>query len=320
MNKKINKKISILFKITIAVLAYGFIVYHLKNYRLSDFIVDDIFSVNKIFLLTFCIVLMPVNWLIETVKWQFLIRNIEKIQFKSAFIAVLTGVSFAIFTPNRIGELGGRIFVLNRRNRVKGVMATAAGSLSQLFVTLFFGLISGLFLLLLFPQRIANINGNYLILTEIIVVISVILVSFLFFNLKKVVKIALRIKFMKKISNSLNILSDYSIFDLLKLLLFSSGRYFVFLFQFYLLLLFFNIEISLLQAFMTISLTYLLNSVIPSFTLSEIGVRGSAAMFFIGMFSENSPGILSASVLLWIINLAIPAFAGSILFYRTKIY
>ncbi|NPA45090.1 MAG: hypothetical protein GXO49_06120, partial [Chlorobi bacterium] len=66
-------------------------------------------------------------------------------------------------------------------------------------------------------------------------------------------------------------------------------------------------------------LTYFISSVIPTFTFAEIGIRGTAAIFFIGMFSSNIVGIISATALLWIINLAIPAIIGSVLFYRTKL-
>lgn len=315
--KKIAKKtISVILKIAVAVLAYGFIIYQLKNYNINDFIIDDFFSDNKILLLSACLILMPFNWYVETLKWQFLIKRIEKIPTRKAFFAVLTGVAFAISTPNRIGELGGRIFVLSKQNRVKGIVATAAGSLSQLFVTLFFGLISGIFMLSYFNY---NLNEKYLYLVEAIVIISVLIVSFLFFNLKTFVRISLKIEFMRKISNSLKVLTEYSRIELFTLLLYSSSKYFIFLIQFYILLLFFDINIQINYAFMAISLTYLLNSIIPSVTLSEIGVRGSAAIFFLGMFSENSPGILYSSVLLWIINLAVPAIIGSLFFYKTKI-
>jgi hypothetical protein len=63
---------------------------------------------------------------------------------------------------------------------------------------------------------------------------------------------------------------------------------------------------------------YLAMAVIPTFALTEIGVRGSTAIFFIGLFSTNISGILSASIFLWIINLAVPAIIGSFLFSKSK--
>jgi hypothetical protein len=65
---------------------------------------------------------------------------------------------------------------------------------------------------------------------------------------------------------------------------------------------------------------YLALAVIPTFALSELGVRGSVSLFLIGGYllssrgapvSENeSLAIILAAGLLWMINLAIPAILG----------
>jgi len=42
-----------------------------------------------------------------------------------------------------------------------------------------------------------------------------------------------------------------------------------------------------------------------------LGVRGSLAIFFVGMFTQQIPEIVLATIFIWIINIAIPAIAGA---------
>lgn len=55
--------------------------------------------------------LMPVNWLLETWKWQLLHRAFYPWTFHQTFRAVLAGVAAGIVTPNRLGEHGARVLV-----------------------------------------------------------------------------------------------------------------------------------------------------------------------------------------------------------------
>src|SRR4051812_44001053 len=61
-------------------------------------------SSYKIWWLVLVVVLMIVNWSFEAIKWKVSIQNLQNISFFKAFKAVLSGVSFSVSTPNRIGE------------------------------------------------------------------------------------------------------------------------------------------------------------------------------------------------------------------------
>jgi hypothetical protein len=64
---------------------------------------------------------------------------------------------------------------------------------------------------------------------------------------------------------------------------------------------------------------YLILSAVPTIALSEIGVRGSVAIFLLQNFTENLSAVFLATTCIWIINLAIPALLGNIFLYKTKI-
>ncbi|MBE9468956.1 MAG: hypothetical protein IMY72_11655, partial [Bacteroidetes bacterium] len=85
----------------------------------------------------------------------------------------MSGVTVSIFTPNRVGEFGGRIFVLKRKNRVSAIFATIVGSFSQLIITIVVGLISLIVLFIFFPEKINNIKFNNQLLIILLIIVSV---------------------------------------------------------------------------------------------------------------------------------------------------
>jgi len=308
----------LVFKIVVAMFAFWFIYLKVKEFSFSDFVFPG-FNFHSYFIFSIAVLLMPLNWLLETVKWKYLIRRLERITLLNAFKAVLSGISFAVISPNRIGELAGRVFILKNKNRGRAIFATAVGSLSQLMITLFIGLFSGVVVLFYYPAQLQIIDSEQLFYLKI-VSFSVVVFGFLFlFNLKYLVIFIKKLKINIKFIEYIEVLSEYSKDELFKVLLLSLLRYLIFSLQFVLLLYFFNTGIPIHEAFIGIGLTYLVSSLVPVLSILEIGVRGTAAILFLGMFSENIPGILSATAVLWFINLAIPSVAGAFVFYRTKI-
>jgi uncharacterized membrane protein YbhN (UPF0104 family) len=318
VKKKNRRIIGVLLKAIIALFSFIYIFNKLRVYQEQQVIDQFEFSQN-VYLLIFVLLLMPLNWFIESYKWKFLIRKIETLSIFTSIKAVFSGISFAIFTPNRIGELAGRIFVLKDENRFKGIIITGIGSFSQMIITVLFGLISTILFLSIFPEKLPTYLDEYILIIKILIISALLLGLFILFNLNLIVRFSKFLKIKEKFIQTVKVISDYSLKELLFLLVLCAIRYVLFSFQFILLLVLFNTGINIFQAFICISLTYLVSSVIPSFALTELGIRGSAALFFMGLFSANTYGIISATALLWIINLAIPALIGAVFFAKTKI-
>ena len=85
--------------------------------------------------MAFVVLLMVVNWVLESFKWQYLARTLVKISVWESIEAVFCGLTWAIFTPNRIGEYGGRVMFLPNRKRIHCVVAMAVGSFGQNVIT-----------------------------------------------------------------------------------------------------------------------------------------------------------------------------------------
>lgn len=315
-----NKTKRIVISIILILLSYGFIIYKIANFKELDELTFPSYFNSSIDLLIFLIVvlLMILNWGIETIKWKILIDKIQLFSFADAIKAVFAGVTIGIFTPNRVGEIGGRILFLDKGKRTFGVLATGIGSFAQFITTITTGIFGFVLFLLLFPDN-NTINSIFNKISAIGLLLILLILIWIYFNIKIIKPILLKIPFFKTRTDQLEYLSETKFISLLKVLLLSFARYFVFITQFFLLLIFFNIHLTLIQAYISISLIYLFATLIPTTTLVELGIRGSLAIFFIGMFSDNILGIILSTTFLWFINLAIPSIIGSVFFVKNNL-
>lgn len=333
---KLHKTLNILIRLTIVALSVGFIYW--KVFARGD--VKTLFSSIKsfgespVFLkgLILVFILMIANWSVETLKWQKLINKVENTPFLKAFQSVLSGVTVSIFTPNRTGEFIGRAFILKNSDPFKAVLLTIVGSLSQLLVTILAGTIA-----LAFSYR------NYLppgtdippwahigVIGSLVIFNLLILAGF--FN---VPVFGLTIKrFLQsrstRILSYLQVISSLKRIDLIWVFLLSLARYWIFSFQFFLMLYIFGITLPLKESALIIPLIFLALAVIPTFALSELGVRGSVSLYFIGVFMQISRGtalseaeslaIILAAGFLWMINLALPAILGMPFVFKLRFF
>ena len=318
-----SKKISVFIKVIIVCLAFWFLY---QKVFLNDSYLEvktqflSILSEGNYFDIIIVFSLMLVNWSIDAIKWQFLVSKMEKVSFWLAIKAVFLGITVSLFTPNRVGEFGGRVFCLQKADRVKAVLVTIFGNVTQLVITIIFGFLSFVYF---------SSEYTYLIFTKsdygfyILIVLSAIIITlliYLLYNISQISSLFSKFKFLKKYNSYTTILSLFSTKDISKVLFLSILRYGVYSFQFYLLIKFVNIDINLLHSLTMSALTFLSMSIIPTIALTELGVRGSVAIYFFGYISSNTIGILTASFALWIINLVVPAILGVLFVYQLKFF
>jgi len=314
-----RKFISLLLKIVIALAAFFFIYKRLVFQNDSLTIWFNISSINIGVWITI-LGLMLVNWFVEVTKWIILSQSIEPIGFSIAIKAILIGVTLSVFTPNRVGEVGGKILFMQPENRGKGLFLSMIGSLSQLLITIIFGLLGGMYYLKKYTPFYKNITDTNVFLLELLVVSILIFLLVVFFRLSRLSKIILTYSFFRPLQKYVKGISELSFLLLLKILSLSFLRYLVFSYQYYLLLKVCGVSISYFSGLMMIALTFFSISLVPTIAISEIGVRGSAAVIFLGLLSTNTSGIVAASFLTWVVNIAIPAIVGVLFVFQVKLF
>lgn len=247
------------------------------------------------------VLLMPLNWAIETLKWKLILNNLEKLTFLFALRSVISGITLGIVTPNGIGDYGGRILSLKSESRSTALFLNGFLSLSQLLVTVICGLIGYSIIQYSFPLKVPKP-----ILYGLIVVL-------LFGFLTK----RFKFRFLSSFIKSKGLQTRIHVKSRVKVLLLSALRYFVFSLQYVLLLQLCGVELSLSAYFGTISTVFLVVAIVPTGWFSNLLVRGSVSYYFfeqIGSFGELA---VVASSILWIINLFVPAVTG--LFFIGKV-
>ena len=144
---------------------------------------------------------------------------------------------------------------------------------------------------------------------NILVVVGLVILFLLYFNMKKLAPLFQKIKVLKN-EKLIKALMDISIKELFILLMYSLLRYFVFFIQYWLVLKAFGLELGTVTELFLIPVCFLIASSIPTILISEIGVRGSVALFVFGFVSDLDIQIILASIVLWLINVALPAIFG----------
>ncbi|MGE5106396.1 MAG: lysylphosphatidylglycerol synthase transmembrane domain-containing protein [Sphingobacteriales bacterium] len=268
--------------------------------------------------------LMFINWGIEARKWQLLVNHLQPVSFLKAFYSVLSGVAFAINTPNRIGEYGGRVLYIKDGSRAKAISLAILGSISQLIVTLVAGLTGLLYLrnLNIFSTTASAhpLSSLWLIIILYGVLIVTLLIVLVYFRLSWLVKWLEKIPVKSRFIQYIKVLDEFETKQLLQVLGLSLTRYLVFVSQYLLLMDVFGVEINWWQGFWVISVLFLILAIIPTFALAELGIRGKVSIFLLESFSKNYVGIISCTLGIWIINLVVPALIGSLLILGVKIF
>ncbi len=331
-NTKLNKTYNFLLRFAIISTSYGYIAYQLfynENYK-QTYNLFKIVNLHKFVSLffIFILILMCINWSIEALKWRYLIKKIEQISFAKALKAILAGLSISTFTPNRIGEFLGRVFILQKANPWKAIFISILCSMSQLMITLMIGSISISIYILNFFIGNETIPSYILYIFILLLLLINFIILAIFFNVAFISKLLDRliIKKWRRIKGYLKVFSYFNFNELRNTLLFSLSRYLVFSFQFYLLLDFFNVPLNILEGFFLISLIYFIISAIPSIALAEIGIRGSIAMGVVDYYLNTTLSlnvnfnieVIAATSVLWLINIALPAFIGN--FFVLKLH
>ncbi len=270
------------------------------------------------------IILMFFNWGLEAAKWQVLVQHIQPLSFFRSFKAVLSGVSFALNTPNRVGEYFGRVLYINEGNRLRAISLTLVGSISQMIITFILGFF-GLLVLRhdILDSTMHTTNGLSAFWFDAVIygafVISLGLLL-LYYQLSWIIKLIEKIPFVARYSYFIQKLEDFEWRELTKVLLYSLCRYCIFIVQYALLLSVFDVNIAFTHVWWLTTVMFFVMAIVPTIALAELGLRGKVSILLFGLFSNNTLGIVLTATGIWLINLVVPALAGSLLILGIKLF
>ncbi len=332
LTSKVRKTLDIAIRLLIATMALSYIFYRIYNLPQGQpgaFATSVLAGKGVVYTAAALLLLMVINWGIESVKWRMLIRQSEEISIGKAYQAVLGGLAVSVFTPNRVGEFIGRVFILQKTDPVKAILLTLVGSFSQLLVTVVAGTAAYVFFA---PKYLSLMlfDSTWLVSgISIAMALLSLFMIFIFFNIPVLHRISILLpeKYSERIKNSIDAIAGCSKQLLLKTVLLSALRYLVFSTQFFLAIRLMGLQFTAPECLLAIPVLYLMLMAIPTVALTEIGVRGSVSVFIFGLMagargldSSGMLAIISASTLIWFLNIAVPSLAGVLVVFRLKFF
>lgn len=262
--------------------------------------------------LVLAILLMPVNWLCEYGK--FVLLADFKHNYKPTILikSILAGISLSSFTPMKTGDYIGRLLWLERVDWAITLKAIFWGNWMQ-FLWLVLGGFVGLFFIrdhIGFSEIVLGWGFLYLICCVIIVLI----ILWFYIRLELFQNLLSRIP---KWSKFVGMLNDFAGFEnkqkVYKSLVLAGFRYIVYSFQLWLLIKFLDVDVNPILLYFGILLVFFVQTLLPFLTWLGLIGRTGIAIFVLNRIGvgEIESGI--SSVLLWIINIMVPATIGFVL-------
>jgi hypothetical protein len=281
--------------------------------------IRESFQSYRIIFLVIAVLLIPLNWGIEAWKWQLAVKTVYPLKFLHSYKAVLSGVSFSVTMPNRVGEYLGRMLYLPEGSRLRTISVTLVGSFAQLLITIIVGTIG----LIVLKNRLLHDLTDTRIWYQFIVyglVVVGILLGLIYFNVSGGVRLFRGWIKNQKYAYLVEALKEFHTDLLMQLLFLSLLRYIVFMTQYILVFYLFGVHVSAENIVCVMSVVFLAMAVIPSIALLEVGLRGEISIVLMGMYSANSLGISITSVIVWLMNLILPAVIGSLLILNLRVF
>ena len=247
------------------------------------------------------ILLVPLNWGLEALKWRVLARPVQALTPSQAITSVGTGLALGFVTPRAIGDYLGRMVVFEDSNKLKILVPVMVSRCAQLLPTVTFGMIG-------MAAYLGNLQiGN---LGSATIPVLVLLAAIAWVALRKDLRLSSWLSPLRKLSAS----------SWTKVLAYAYLRYAVFATQFVVALWVLGVEADLYLLASGVFWIFLAKSVLPSFNfLSDLGVREFSALLFFESYGLPVIPVLSASLFVWVINILLPSVLGLFLGSRQKV-
>jgi len=271
---------------------------------------------SVVWTLSIVVLLMLVNWLMEVVKWQYLVRRIEKISFWKAFQSVFCGLTWAIFTPNRLGEYGGRVLFLKPENRAKGAVAMGVGLFAQLVLTSIAGSLSIAWFVCTFLAPPLSVQFGVWVLAVLYATGFLVL----FFNVRWVDVLVGKIRWLRRVKPFFAVLEDYTIKELAVVLFNSFARFVIFTSQYIILMEAMLPELPFMSTVFMIFILFFVQSALPTLDIFDFSVRSFVASNLYSYITTQEIAVMAIVSCIWFVNLILPAIFGAVFVFKINFF
>jgi hypothetical protein len=294
--------------LVLGILSYYLIIRKLIDYpNWDDFLRHFTHSPSKLALfLTVQLLLGALNLYIEAIKWHWLIETTHRQSFRISIQQTMAGLAWGNLTPARLAEPVGKAFYLPIHTKVQAVALSLFGSIVQNIVIAIVGITATA--IAFSSKNLTAINTNVSYGTMALVILASLALAMVTGLLwaKTIVRHMVRRFKLHRIVIGLTPMR------LTKIATATFLRYTCFSLQLAIALAFFAAPANLTDIFISIPVYLLAITLVPSFLLADIGIKGSVALIVFGLTTTNTPAIVSTVFAIWVINTALPTIGGLI--------
>ncbi len=192
----------------------------------------------------------------------------------------------------------------------------AVGSFGQNVITNVLGLTALMWFAYTFhPINIWAEEGLSLVAISFMVLLLV-----FYFHIRWLVILLNKIGFLRKYHRFFDIMGRYKTEELMKIMWFCLARFFVFSFQYYLVIHLLMPDLPVIPMMMMVFILFFIQSALPSLDLLDVGVRSMTASAFFVYITDQKLAVIAAVSAIWLINLIIPAILGSVFVLKLKFF
>ncbi|WP_342083882.1 lysylphosphatidylglycerol synthase transmembrane domain-containing protein [Dyadobacter sp. OTU695] len=302
--------------VTALVLSYIYRTFRNEQKGIGDIgnVFGEIWSVQNAPVIILMLVLVPVNWALESLKWQKLISRIIPISFRDAMRGTLTGLAVGVAVPAQLGDTLGRVAALRSDRRLEAIGAALISNGIQFYVSVLAGAFGWVYL-----KDQLDIHGTAVLLVNSILFTIVFLGPALLPFRTQLDNWKPSRKVFVKIKEYLNVIGRYTPAELATGTGYGLLRYLVFLSQFVLALSLFHFQVGVGQLASCVALIFLAKTLIPAINvLGDLGLREFTALVVFAPFKLPPEQIIAATFLIWILNVLGPILVGIFLIWKYK--
>ncbi|MBE0572250.1 MAG: flippase-like domain-containing protein [Ignavibacteriaceae bacterium] len=263
------------------------------------------------------ILLGVLNIFLQYSKWRLTCVEVLAVNDKlKIFRSLFFGFSAGIITPLRIGEYFGRGIEFRDKSIIQVTVATLIDKFFPLLMVASLGSASSLiFIYFYYNVSIYIVLALFILIFTFFYLLIILLLSNKFWNSILFSKLNSSVK-LKPFLEKLRIFESLDRTYFFKMLVISFLFYSCFLIQYALLVSAFSNHFDFVHYLWAANLIMFTKTIIPPISFGELGIREGASVFFITQMGETASIGFNASILLFIINLLIPALIGVGMFLR----
>lgn len=312
----LNKNLLSVLSLILRIIVPAGIFWYLSTLIDFEVLRDSVINAD-IYMLCAGMVLGTASFFLQIVKWNSIVKtHLDKYSFGTIARSLFAGYAYGLITPFRAGELPGRKFGLRKNDVTSVSMAVIVDKIFNMA-----GLLTcGSVLFSLFLIYTTDISF-YLIILIPLVVFGLIAGMYLFVKAEKLGKYKIlqfiaRIEYLKKVKKAFNKSRKMPATFFRTQYLLSVLIFLTYTMQFLFFTAAFEDNFPFGAAYAAIGALYFVKMFIGFISFADLGVRESTAVYFLGKLGVSAAAALGASIMIFSVNLLLPAAIGAVILFK----